>query len=306
MRGLASDAWEFAATGTRWRVHHGGSVDADTARELAATVARDEARWSRFRDDSELSALNRAAGQWYPVSRDTFELLEVCRRFTSASGGVFNPLVGRALEGWGYGDSFEAGDPYTERSPQSGLVADRFELDPDGRRVRLPTGAALDLGGIGKGWIATRLAVVVAELTDDPAVLIDAGGDLLAVTGQHLVAVENPESPQGPPHCWVRLREGEAVATSGHSRRWWRNGDGREAHHLIDPATGAPGPRTNATVLAGDAVTADVQAKVLALRPALIHTLALPALVHVHGIPYASPGWAAVLAQAPQGARAAA
>lgn len=59
---------------------------------------------------------------------------------------------------------------------------------------------------------------------------------------------------------------GGALATSGRDRRRWRRG-GRELHHLSDPRTGAPadGNLLRATVVAGDAVGAEVWAKALFL-----------------------------------------
>ena len=69
---------------------------------------------------------------------------------------------------------------------------------------------------------------------------------------------------------------GQGVATSGYGRRHWRNGDGRLAHHLIDPATGAPGRLAHATVVSDDPVAADVLAKVLALRPDRITKMPRP------------------------------
>lgn len=274
------------------------------ARELAATVAADEARWSRFRADSELSELNAHAGRWRRVSAETFELLEACLRFQMLSDGVFDPLVGGLMARWGYGRSISESSPYSDRTPEAEPVSGRLELDDEGCRARVPAGTALDLGGIGKGWIAQRLAAREAELSDDPGVLIDAGGDLLAVSGEHLVGVEAAEDPAGHPQCWIRLRAPQAVATSGDSRRSWHNGDGVRAHHLIDPATGAPGPSAQATVVAGDAVSADVYAKVLALRPLNVAGFAHPALVVVGGVVRASAGWSSVLAH--PGARAAA
>jgi FAD:protein FMN transferase len=154
----------------------------------------------------------------------------------------------------------------------------------------IPAGTALDVGGIGKGWIAARGAALLTRLSDDPALLLDAGGDLVAVTGEHVVVVE------GPDETCVRLGDGQAVATSGYGRRQWVNGDGRSAHHLIDPATGAPGARTHATVLAEGPVAADVMAKVLALRPALVETTSYAALVRTPQGRAASHTWP----QAPQ------
>jgi thiamine biosynthesis lipoprotein ApbE len=57
------------------------------------------------------------------------------------------------------------------------------------------------------------------------------------------------------------------------------NGDGALAHHLIDPATGRPGARAHATVIAETAVAADVRSTYLALRPEAVEEAPAPALV---------------------------
>ena len=72
------------------------------------------------------------------------------------------------------------------------------------------------------------------------------------------------------------------------------NGDGRFSHHLIDPATGAPGPLAHATVVANDAAAADVNAKVLALRPDDVHATRYPALVTTPEQTTASACWSDV------------
>ena len=121
--------------------------------------------------------------------------------------------------------------------------------------------------------------------------LVDAGGDLVAVRGDHEVDVEPPFEPGGAPAARVRLAEGQGVATSGCDRRSWRNGDGRLVHHLIDPETGQPGLRSHATVVAGDPVTADVLATTLALRPDLVAGLPHAAMVTVGGLVRTTARW---------------
>jgi thiamine biosynthesis lipoprotein len=67
----------------------------------------------------------------------------------------------------------------------------------------------------------------------------------------------------------LELAGGHALATSGRDRRRWRR-NGRELHHLIDPATGAPAESDllRVTVVAVDAVAAEVEAKALFLAGA--------------------------------------
>ena len=284
-----TSAWEWRATGTTWRLHHAGGVGAALARAVAAAVERDEARWSRFRPGSEVSRINVAAGSPVHVSLDTVRILEACAAWSARSGGVFQPLVGGALVAWGYRRSLLDGPAHAPTSPPAHALDGRIGLDPARRIAWIPRRTRLDLGGIAKSWIACRAAALLAARCDDPALLVDAGGDLVAARGDHIVAVEAPggqeldAGPSPPAVAHILVRCGQGVATSGYGRRRWRNGDGQEAHHLIDPGTGRPGPATHATVVSNDPVAADVLAKVLALRPERIAGIQEAAMVWADG-----------------------
>jgi FAD:protein FMN transferase len=294
---VTTAAWEWRATGTTWRIHHGGGVSAALAQTVAAAVEHDEARWSRFRAGSEVARINAAGGDWVAVSADTLRILEACTTWARRTDGVFQPLVGGALVAWGYRRSLLDEAAYTHTSPPPRTLDGRIELDPGRRTARIPRGTRLDLGGIAKSWMASRAAALVRARCDDPTVLVDAGGDLVAACGDHVVAVEAPgpaslqADPALPVVAHVLVRSGQGVATSGYGRRRWRNGDGQEAHHLIDPDTGRPGPATHATVVSDDPVAADVLAKVLALRPERIAVIDEAAMVSVDGDVRTSARW---------------
>ena len=267
-------AWEWHAMGTTWRIFHSGRARQEEADGVVAQVAADEQRWSRFRVDSELSQLNDAGGMPVRVSRETIDLLEACDRWRETTDGAFAPLVGSAMAAWGYADSRDTRPLGTAKSP--GAVAiprDRLVFDPAYQLARVPQGAKLDLGGIAKMWSARRAATWLIRHSDDPSLLIEAGGDMVAARGDHRILVDAPGD-----HA-ILIREGQGIATSGWSRRHWVNGDGRPAHHLIDPATGSPGPRVQATVRADDPIEAEIEAKVLALRPSGLAATTNPALV---------------------------
>jgi thiamine biosynthesis lipoprotein len=90
--------------------------------------------------------------------------------------------------------------------------------------------------------------------------LVNAGGDLTVRSGSWAVGVQTASGS-----LTLELSSG-ALATSGRDRRRWRR-DGREQHHLIDPLTGAPSTADllRVTVVAADAVDAEVWAKALFL-----------------------------------------
>jgi thiamine biosynthesis lipoprotein len=213
-----------------------------------AEFHRLEALLSRFRSDSELSRLN-ATGSIEP-GPDLSRVTELALAAREQTGGRFDPTVHNALVAAGYDRSFERlPSEGTAREPAccgGGLrVGERIELEP---------GFRLDLDGIGKGYAAERAAEL---LTIAGPCLVNAGGD---------VSVRGGAWPIGcTPDLTLELAGG-GLATSGVDRRRWRTG-GRQRHHIIDPATGAPA-ETNllrVTVVAGDAVAAEVWAKALLL-----------------------------------------
>jgi len=109
----------------------------------------------------------------------------------------------------------------------------------------------------GKGYAASRAAEILSAA--GPA-LVNAGGDIAIVGGTWPVGVETADG-----ELTLEL-SGGGLATSGRDRRRWRR-NGEDLHHLIDPATGAPSPSDllRVTIVAPDAIEAEVWAKALYL-----------------------------------------
>jgi thiamine biosynthesis lipoprotein len=227
-----------------------------------------ERRWSRFRQDSEISRLNAAAGRAVIVSGETAELVAAAVEAWRWTGGLFDPTVLPFLVAAGYDRSFEQlppdrrggpADAPERRAPGCGRVV----VNPGTGLVILPPGVALDIGGIAKGlaadWVTEQL------LTEASGACVNVGGDV-RVGGDPpspegwVVSVEHPTDGRRE---LVRLALADgAVCTSSRARRRW-NLDGREHHHLIDPSRGVPvrSPVVAATVVAGRARQAEVLCK---------------------------------------------
>jgi thiamine biosynthesis lipoprotein len=260
---------QFQAMGTEvglWLWH---ADEALAGRALAQTeqfFIRTEAQLSRFKADSELSRLNRAAGRPYPVSPLLFGLVKLALAWRDRTDGIFDPTVLRALIAHGYDRSFEhiaLRDGQTAPAPVSHPAGDRVRLSPAERRIWLPSGVGLDLGGIAKGWAVQQAAHRLGRL--GPA-LVDAGGDIACVgvppTGSRwLVGVADPHQPETD-LATLTLAD-EAVATSSLTHRRWQI-HGQPAHHLIDPRTGAPAVTdlASVTVVAPRLPDVEIHAKV--------------------------------------------
>jgi thiamine biosynthesis lipoprotein len=258
--------WRALGTAVRVSVLAASAPEADRIADLAPPILeRLEARWSRFRPESELCRLNRAAGTPVMVSDETFDAVGRAIEAWRATHGCFDPTVLPALLALGYDRDFQSvasdGAAVRATGPTTGCA--EITLDPLVRAIVLPHGTTLDLGGIGKGLAADRLA---ADLLAAGAlgVCADLGGDVrVSGTGPRAgawpVTVDDPLTT-GATGALV-IRDG-GVATSTHLRRSWRRG-GRTVHHLVDPRTGEPADSglASVTVVAGTTWWAEVIAK---------------------------------------------
>jgi FAD:protein FMN transferase len=247
--------------------------EANAGRAIDLALAELEAlerALSRFDASSGLSHLNAASGSWVEVDERLFRAVRAAVDAREATGGRFDPTVLPALIAAGYDRTFTELQPRDATSLAGWSAGATIDLDPDGRRVRLAPGTAIDLGGIGKGLSATvALSTMRTAWPQMPGAIVDLGGDIavdgLAPDGAWRIAVADPRTPGG--RLGVLALTGGGVAPSGRDRR--RFGPDRSRHHLIDPATGrpaAPGP-LGVTVVAATTAEAEVHATTLAITP---------------------------------------
>jgi len=294
---IALSEISFTAMGTDVRV----LVPADSAPAVTRRVREMflgwDARLSRFRDDSELSALNASSGTAFTASPLLFGVMRSALAAARATDGAFDPAMGSQLRALGYDRPFREITRLVDATAAThpGGAWRRIVLNAETRAITVPVGTQIDLGGIAKG-MAVDAAIAVLRHAGVSTALVSAGGDL-RVVGRPPVhedwGITLPEAGERT----VALSRG-ALATSTTSGRRWVAGD-EERHHLLDPATGHPansGTRA-VTVAARTCAQAEVAAKAaLVLGPlggaALLRRLGLSGLVTpTTGSPLAVGRW---------------
>jgi thiamine biosynthesis lipoprotein len=227
-----------------------------------AEVARLEDLLSEWRETSEISAVNRAAGRGpVEVGPELYAVVERSIRASELTGGAFDATFGGCGHLW---------DFRRERPPDEDRIASclsvvgyrRLQLDPQRSSIHLPrSGMRIGIAGIGKGYAVDRAAeVLLAHGVDD--FLVDGGGDIRLAGGN----LDRPWNvgiahPRRPGELLARLSlDGGAIVTSGDYQRYFER-DGVRYHHILDPTTGRPARRSvAATVIAANATDADALA----------------------------------------------
>jgi thiamine biosynthesis lipoprotein len=221
--------------GTSWSVRFAAPAGCDPAAieaEVLARLASIIAEMSHWQADSLISAYNRGeAGSWHALPPDFATVIAAAIDIAEASGGAFDPTVGRLVDlaGFGPDPALRSGDArrIDDARAQAGWERLRFE---DSRLLQ-PGGLALDLSGIAKGHAVDAVADRLGELGIVHA-LVEIGGEL---AGRGVrpdgdpwwVDLEDPPGFALPP---LRIAlHGLAVATSG---------DYRRGAHTLDPRDG--------------------------------------------------------------------
>ncbi len=241
----------------------------DTVR---ATVDEFDRACSRFRDDSELMAVNAGAGSAVPVGETLLAATSAALRAARLTDGDVDPTVGEALIALGYDRDFDALVPSPARAPtiQAAPGWRTVTVDVEAGTIRVPRGVKLDLGATAKALAADRAAGRAAAGAGC-GVLVSLGGDM-AMSGRvpeggwRIRITDDHRADTTAPGQWITLQSG-GLATSSTTVRRWENG-GEPVHHLLDPSTGRPaqGPWRTVSVNAGTCLDANIASSAAIIR----------------------------------------
>ncbi|MBN1590318.1 MAG: FAD:protein FMN transferase [Pirellulales bacterium] len=244
------------------------SLRAQSALQRAEDTLRQiEARMSSWLADSEISKLNRArAGVDVSLSPDVIDVLKMAQEAHQQTGGVFDVACRPLIQLWK--NAVEHDRLPTARAIVAARQQSRWDdlvlnSQSSWAKKRSAT-TSVDLGGIAKGYAIDRALAAIRDSGGDGG-LVDVGGDVACfgrpADGPSWTA--DVQDPFSPGRLTTLRLSGGAVCTSGDYARY-RTIEGRRYSHIIDPRTGRPAESVpSVTVLAPNAVTADVWATAL-------------------------------------------
>lgn len=236
----------FEAIGTTWQIDTADPIPEDVGRWIHDRIDAFDRTYSRFRDDSLVSAIALKAGT-FAFPDDAPPLFDVYRRLYAATDGRMSPLVGGALERLGYDRAYSL----RPSGPPTPVPSWDDSFAWDGHALTTVRPVTVDVGAAGKGYLVDIVggmlrAAGVTRFT------VDASGDILHSGRPLRIALEHPLDPSKAVGV-VSLADGSICASASNRRSW-----GAGLHHVIDATTGLPTRQVIATwAIAATALEAD-------------------------------------------------
>lgn len=211
----------------------------DTCFDMANTY---EHYFSRTLEGSDIYNINHANGAPVEVHDETAELIRYGIAFGDLSGGVFDISIGALTDLWDIPNNNGMIPAQTQIDAALATV-DYRQITVDGNTVTLGNpDAALDLGGIAKGYVADRMREYL-NANGACEGFINLGGNVLTL-GQkandepYHIGIRKPFGEDGETITAVDVTD-RSIVTSGRYERYFEK-DGHIYHHILDPKNGYP------------------------------------------------------------------
>ncbi len=247
------------------KLYGSDEVVCETAADAAlAEMERIASEITVHADESSLLSVIRHSGEKTAVTPDVAAIVRQSLAVAQESGQAFEPTIGKLVDVWkiGFGGS---------RVPSESEIREALSF-VDYRKVQvteeagedfiqIARGQDLDMGGIAKGYIGTKMAEVIAK-TGVRHALISLGGNVVLVgnspSGRSWnIGLQDPREERNG-YFAVLQSEDESVVTSGAYERYMKIG-GKSYGHILSARTGYPAETdlSSVTVIDKDGAKAD-------------------------------------------------
>ena len=197
---------------------------------------------SRTIETSEIYQINHANGNPVEVSDVTLELLQKGVEYGDLTDGKFDITIAPLSELWDFKNN--TGTVPSEQDVKEALSHVNYKnIVIDGNRIFLSDPkAAIDLGGIAKGYMADRLKEYLIKEGIESA-LINLGGNILAIGSKpdgtpFNLGIQKPFEKHGVTITSVKTVD-SSVVSSGVYERYFKTDDALY-HHILNSKTGFP------------------------------------------------------------------
>ncbi|BBM01576.1 FAD:protein FMN transferase [Microbulbifer sp. GL-2] len=240
--------WHYAeraimGTEVRLQLWHENASEAEyLIEEVMTEFHRLDSQLSPYKPQSELSLVNREAGQGtVNISEEMVSLIDKSLWFSRLTNGAFDISYATLGKHYDFRNKQQADTELTD-SLLEALNYHHLHLNKKSKTLRFGhRETKIDLGGIAKGYAVDK-AIEILKEAEVCCASISAGGDARMLGDKHgepwLVGIRHPRE-KSKSAAVIPLRD-IAISTSGDYERFFIDEQQDRVHHIFNPNTGRP------------------------------------------------------------------
>ncbi len=243
----------------------GDKVAQQNMDDIQSMLERMDKQFSRTKEGGEVYAVNQAAGkEAVVVSDETLDIVKQSVQYAEEMDGLFDPTIGPLIDLWNIGSGGDKVPDQADIDKATSLTNYKDVIIDDAAKTVMlaKEGMVLDLGGIGKGYAADRIADYLKEQGLNSA-MINLGGSSIIALGtkpngaEWNIGLQDPDQSRGSQLGTIKITD-EVIDASGVYERYFMQ-DNVRYHHILDPRTGYPSQNglKSLTIMSPNATDAD-------------------------------------------------
>ncbi|MDO5047893.1 MAG: FAD:protein FMN transferase [Anaerococcus sp.] len=226
--------------------------------------------YDEFEGINNFKTINDKAGiEPVKVDPEIIDLIDYSKEMYELTDGKINIAMGRVLEIWHEYRQMASKNPDNASIPtdkeleeaSKHVDIDAIEVDHENMTVFIKDpDVKLDIGAVGKGFATERIAKTLKDQGFKRGILSVGGDDVIIgenpnnEDGTWKIAIVNPflDQEDKPYSSAIDIKD-TSVVTSGDYQRYFTV-DGKNYHHIIDPATNYPSEKWKSVSVSTDSI----------------------------------------------------
>lgn len=219
-----------------------------------AEARRIDTLFSTYIKNNNMWKINNNTSEKIVVDEETFTVLKKCNEVWKASGGAFDPAVGKIIDLVG----FEKGAPHI---PSSAEILEALK-NVGWKKIQIiepnilikPNNVRLSFNAVVPGYTADKCSKII-EAAGCNNYLINVGGEIFLKGDNWNIGIQHPREKDNL--LYKIICDTKGISTSGDYEQYFKQ-DKKRITHIFNPVTGNPANECEAvTIISNDAFSAD-------------------------------------------------
>ena len=233
--------------------------DEENFDEFFGIIEEVDKRYNSYREDSFFDRINKNAGSFVEVDKETIHLLKETSRFASVFDGEYDITIMPLIRLWGFYKNSDKRIPQTAELEGTKQLVDYQKIEIDKQKVRIAKGQEIITASFLKSYAVDKVVERMREKGISDAI-INAGGSTIRALNddRHPYWMVNVADPDNESLSLMQLKLSNQCFSTSAQTKTFVEIDSRRYGHIISPLNGYPSENKQIGIVSNNCFEGDI------------------------------------------------